>query len=83
MPAQNTKVWIECAGLSTCAAWPATQRKYVTGLSPGFITTADTFPSGFTNAVDSSALRLGELTMRRAPGRTNYEKCPMYWSELV
>jgi hypothetical protein len=34
-------------------------------------------PSRFTNAVDKRALWLGELTVRRAPGRANFEKCPM------
>jgi hypothetical protein len=41
------------------------------------MTTTDTFPSGLTKAVESSALRLGELAILRAPGRTNFEKCPM------
>jgi hypothetical protein len=30
-----------------------------------------------TKAVDRSALLLGELATRFAPGRTNFEKCPM------
>jgi hypothetical protein len=29
------------------------------------------------NAAERSALRLGELAIRLAPGRTNFEKCPM------
>jgi hypothetical protein len=42
-----------------------------------YATTVATSPSRFTNAADNSALLLGELAIRLAPGQTNFEKCPM------
>jgi hypothetical protein len=59
------------------AALPSIYRKYGTSFSPLFITTTATLPSGLIKAVERSALRLGELTIRFAPGRMNLEKCPM------
>jgi hypothetical protein len=42
-----------------------------------YATTVATLPSDFTNAAYNSALLLGELAIRLAPGQTNFEKCPM------
>ena len=41
------------------------------------MTTTDTFPSGFTKAVEISELLLGEVAIRFAPGLMNFEKWPM------
>jgi hypothetical protein len=41
------------------------------------MTTVTNSPDGFSNVVLSRVLLLAEVLTRRAPGRMNFEKCPM------
>jgi hypothetical protein len=41
------------------------------------MTTTTTLPSGLAKAVASNMLRLGAAKILLAPGRMNFEKCPM------
>jgi hypothetical protein len=46
-------------------------------LSEGFMTTIETLPSSFIKPVVSRMLLLEEHTILFAPGRMNFEKCPI------
>src|SRR5207245_10559694 len=79
----KTTVWIECGGelISTDAA--PTTREYGAPRAGGFMTTTATVPSWLTKAVLSRMLRLGDASMRLAPGRMNFEQWPTWWADLV
>jgi hypothetical protein len=65
---------IERAGLVALTARPSIHVWNSIDASDKFITTTAIVPSGFTNAVASNGSALDEATMRRAPGRMNFEK---------
>src|SRR2546426_4282004 len=75
--ALKTTVWIECGRELISTDADPTAMKYCPPFGVGFMTTTATVPSSFTKAVASSMLRLGDATMRRAPGWMNLEKWPM------
>ena len=70
-------VIIECAGLVFPADLPCIQRLKLWGLSVVLRTTTAIDPSGLMKAVVEIVSIEDELIMRLAPGRMNFEKCPM------
>ena len=71
---EMTAVKIECAGLSTLAAFPSIHKTRDIPLSDKFMATTATVPSGFKKAVVLRSSWVEELMMRLAPGRMNFEK---------
>ena len=68
---------IEWAGLAVLALLPSCQSENGSSLSERFSTTTATLPSRLRNAVAIKVSTIEEHEIRRAPGRMNFEKCPM------
>src|SRR2546428_11633495 len=77
--ALKTTVWIECGRELISTDAEPTTRLYCPAVAVGFMTTTNTVPSWFTEAVVSSILRLGDARSQRAPGRTNFVKWAGEW----
>ena len=73
---------MERAGLLVLAERPSSHSSNGTAFSVLFITITATWPSGLRNAVARSASSVDVQATRRAPGRMNLDRWPMYQYEL-